>query len=512
MSSKSTGKGKKDDKDDKKKKTKKDDKKGKDDKKKTKKDDKKEEKNDKKTSPRPATSAAPPKSTSSITKDSDPSMPSSSELAELFETLLNNLGIGTAQKEAMRHMTPKDKWVLIQQNKMTLHSKNESQAPESLVSLLKGDKSKITVKKLEDLRVLLAGQPVEWVEKFLKLGGLQLLFDLMQEKQVNFRGHEDTEIINECARALKALMNSQPGLEAVIMSENSIPALGQTLDYVTGRMKTVIVEVLSALCLLSPEAHTQTVEIMKAKPKNSKEPNRFAALMAGLDLDNVDLKVTVMQLINALLSAGEEEDQKVIKDTFNIEKVVETLRKGQMKATLEVQLDIYDQMALDDQALAPPPDSGVGLSSASEQEALFANLLSQVKGTPAEAALNAILQHIMLVRKEGKAGALAWDLIDKFVQITASAPEYTTDVELGQALCKDLLSMLQGSLKIDEIAAADKPPEVKEVLEDNRLGTDEKLQLMVKKFVSVNDEQQALKAKLAEAERRANEADRKSVV
>jgi hypothetical protein len=31
--------------------------------------------------------------------------------------------------------------------------------------------------------------------------------------------------------------------------------LGETLDYVTGRMKTVIVEVLSALCLLSPEAH-----------------------------------------------------------------------------------------------------------------------------------------------------------------------------------------------------------------------------------------------------------------
>ncbi len=69
------------------------------------------------------------------------------------------------------------------------------------------------------------------------------------------KGQEDTEAINECARALKALMNSQPGLEAVIGSGSSIQALGQTLDFVTGRMKTVIVEVLSALCLLSPEAH-----------------------------------------------------------------------------------------------------------------------------------------------------------------------------------------------------------------------------------------------------------------
>lgn len=85
---------------------------------------------------------------------------------------------------------------------------------------------------------------------------------------------------------------------------------------------------------------------MKAKPigPQSKQDTRFGELMAGLDTDNVDLKVTVMQLINAMLSTGEDEDQKDIKETFKIEKVVEVLRKGQMKPSLEVQLDVYDQM------------------------------------------------------------------------------------------------------------------------------------------------------------------------
>lgn len=143
----------------------------------------------------------------------------------------------------------------------------------------------------------------------------------------------------------------------------------------------------------------QTVTVMKAKPiTQSKENTRFAEMMAGLDTDNVDLKVTVMQLINAMLSTGDEDDHKSIKDTFKIDKVVETLRKGQMKATLEVQLDIYDQM-MDDlthtESLIKERD---------DQAELFQQLIAQVKGTPAYEILTQILQHFMLVRKEGKQG------------------------------------------------------------------------------------------------------------
>ncbi len=67
--------------------------------------------------------------------------------------------------------------------------------------------------------------------------------------------------------------------------------------------------------------YSQTVHVMKAKPMsaNSKEETRFGELMAGLDIDNVDLKITVMQLINAMLSAGDEENHAEIKETFKIE-------------------------------------------------------------------------------------------------------------------------------------------------------------------------------------------------
>jgi hypothetical protein len=138
---------------------------------------------------------------------------------------------------------------------------------------------------------------------------------------------------------------------------------------------------------------------MKAQPINGgKQPTRFAELMAGLDTDNVDLKITVMQLINAMLSTGDDDDHKDIKETFKIDQVVDTLRKGQMKESLHVQLDIFDQM-MDD--LTHSEDIG---GDNADQLELFSQLTNQVKGTPAFDVLTHILKHFMLVRKEGKQG------------------------------------------------------------------------------------------------------------
>ncbi len=78
-------------------------------------------------------------------------------------------------------MSSKDKWLLIQQNRMTKSSQQSPQSPEFFVAKLK--EGKATLKQLEELRILLGGQPVEWVEKFLSLDGLKLLFDTLAEKQ-----------------------------------------------------------------------------------------------------------------------------------------------------------------------------------------------------------------------------------------------------------------------------------------------------------------------------------------
>ncbi|KAL6073930.1 Dishevelled associated activator of morphogenesis 2 [Balamuthia mandrillaris] len=469
--------------------------------KRTKKEDKKRDKKDKKEEKKKTPRGDAKKSSSTPPVTPKEKMPSASELKTMFEDLLNALGIGEAQKEAMRNMNNQDKWLLIVQNKEKIKQESKSDgSPKACIELLK--RGNLSVKELEELRVLLAGQPVKWIEEFLKLDGLQLLFDLLAHKQKTHSGkEEDTEKINECARALKALMNSQPGLEAVIVSDISITVLGQTLDFVTGRMKTVIVEVLSALCLLSPEASVQTIEVMQAKPFNKKSGTRFEELVKSMDKDNVDLKVTVMQLINAMLSTQEsEEGVKKIKDSLNVEEVVGLLRKGQMKEALEVQLDIYDQL---NEPGAESPDHSMFAVKGEEGE-LFQQLLAQVKGTPAAQILPAVLQHALLLRVSGKAGQATWEIMDRFIQLAAAGPETSSQVEFGEAVCKEMLKFLDSSLGLHSVGK-DKGKELEAAL-GGEISSDEApektIAKLTDKVTSMKAEIDELKVKLAEAESR----------
>jgi hypothetical protein len=61
------------------------------------------------------------------------------------------LGIGEAQKEAMRKMPNRDKWMLIQQKKAT--PKFDTQTPEFYIQKMK--ESSLSLKQLEELRILL---------------------------------------------------------------------------------------------------------------------------------------------------------------------------------------------------------------------------------------------------------------------------------------------------------------------------------------------------------------------
>ncbi len=82
---------------------------------------------------------------------------------------------------------------------------------------------------------------------------------------------------------------------------------------------------------------------------------------------------------------------------------------------------------------------------------------------------------------------------------------------MGQAICRDFLNLLKGSLNIEDMATHEKPKEIMDVLEDDRLTLDQKLQLMVKKFITLGEEKDGLKSKLAEAERRLAGLDAKIV-
>ena len=93
-------------------------------------------------------------------------------------------------------MAPKDKWVLICQNSKASNEKGEEETPQRYVFCTCFDltpcyryietlKGTVTTKKLEELRVCLAGRPVKWIQDFLALDGLKFIFKILEDKLTN---------------------------------------------------------------------------------------------------------------------------------------------------------------------------------------------------------------------------------------------------------------------------------------------------------------------------------------
>lgn len=71
---------------------------------------------------------------------------------------------------------------------------------------------------------------------------------------------------------------------------------------------------------------------------------------------------------------------------------------------------------------------------------------------------------------------------------------------MAQAVCRDFLKLINGSLDIETLADT-KVPGLNDVLENKSLTSDQKLQAIISKYSSMHDESEALKAKISELEK-----------
>jgi hypothetical protein len=70
--------------------------------------------------------------------------------------------------------------------------------------------------------------------------------------------------------------------------------------------------------------------------------------------------------------------------------------------------------------------------STADPDELFRKLSASVSGTPIRDIFVGVLEHLLMVRKTGKAGYICWDLIDRFIKVTAmQAAESCSDPSKG---------------------------------------------------------------------------------
>uniref|UniRef100_A0A6I8PWD1 Diaphanous related formin 1 n=1 Tax=Xenopus tropicalis TaxID=8364 RepID=A0A6I8PWD1_XENTR len=330
---------------------------------------------------------------------------------QLFEKMLDDMNLNPEKQQPLREKDIMIKREMVSQylhtSKAGMSKKESSRSALMYIQDLKsglGDNSLLLC--LESLRVSLNNNPVSWVQNF-GAEGLSCLLEILKRIQDEQASLRDVRSEHEIIRCLKAFMNNNFGIKAMLGTEDGILLLARAVDRSVPAMMIDSLKLLSALCILpQPEdMHERVLEALTERAE-MEEMERFKPLLDGLNIASpVALKVSCMQLINAVISQGEELDYRVhIRSELmrsGLAKLLKELRNTENE-DLKVQLGIFDEHSeLDSDDLRGRLDDIL--------------LLNTVKDSSAEPLFLSILQHLLLIRNDYDARPQYYKLIDEVI-------------------------------------------------------------------------------------------------
>lgn len=394
---------------------------------------------------------------------------SENEVLELFEKMMEDMNLNEDKKAPLREKDFSIKKEMVLQyintaSKTGSLKRNRQVSPQEFIHELKmGSADERLVTCLESLRVSLTSNPVSWVQSFGH-EGLGLLLDILerlisskvQEKVVKKNQHK----VIQC---LKALMNTQYGLERIMSEERSLSLLAKAMDSAHPSMMTDAVKLLSAVCIVGEESILEEVLEALTSAGEERKIDRFTAIVEGLRHNSVQLQVACMQLINALVTSPDDLDFRLhIRNEFmrcGLKEIFPNL-KCIKNDGLDIQLKVFDEHKEEDmiEFLHRFEDIRAELDEAYD---VYNMVWSTVKETRAERYFISILQHLLLIRNDYFIRQQYFKLIDECVsQIVLHRdgmdPDFTyrkrLDLDLSQfvGICVDQAKLEEFEEKASE--------------------------------------------------------------
>ncbi|XP_032383417.1 protein diaphanous homolog 1 isoform X1 [Etheostoma spectabile] len=343
---------------------------------------------------------------------------------ELFEQMLVDMNLNGEKQQPLR---AKDIMIKREMVSQYLHTskagQNQKESAKSAVMYIQELKSDYRdtqlLSCLESLRVSLNNNPVSWVQNFGD-EGLALLLNLLRKLQEDKDEYPmiGVKCQHEIIRCLKAFMNNKYGLKSMLESVEGIPLLVKAINPQVPHMMVDAVKLLSAISILEhPEnLHERVLEAITEEAER-RDIERFQPLLAGMNNHNIALKGGCMQLINALISRGEELDFRIhirsellrlgLRDLLTEVRMIEN-------EELRVQLTVFDEQAEDDSEDLKARLDDIRIEMDDVRE-VFEILVNTVKDSKAETHFLSLMQHLLLIRNDYLARPQYYKLIDECI-------------------------------------------------------------------------------------------------
>uniref|UniRef100_A0AAR2JCZ5 Diaphanous related formin 1 n=1 Tax=Pygocentrus nattereri TaxID=42514 RepID=A0AAR2JCZ5_PYGNA len=346
-------------------------------------------------------------------------------ILELFEQMLVDMNLNEEKQRPLRQKDIAIKREMVSQYLHTsTHVSNQKESSKSAVMYIQELKTEPRdtqlLSCLESLRVSLNNNPVSWVQTFGD-EGLALLLSFLKRLQEEKEEYPiSVKCQHEIIRCLKAFMNNKYGLKAMLHSPDGISLLVRAINPSVPHMMVDAVRLLSAICILDhPEnLHERVLESI-TELAEERDIERFQPLLSGMHKSNIALKGGCMQLINALISRGEELDFRIhIRSELMRLGLRELLQEVRLieNEELRVQLQVFDEQAEEDSddLRSRLYDVRIEMEYPFMSE-VFQILLNTVKDSKAEGFFLSILQHLLLVRSDYMIRPQYYKLIDECI-------------------------------------------------------------------------------------------------
>ncbi|XP_053072193.1 protein diaphanous homolog 3 isoform X2 [Acinonyx jubatus] len=428
---------------------------------------------------------------------------SENEVLKLFEKMMEDMNLNEDKKAPLREKDFSIKKEMVMQYINTasktgsLKSRRQI-SPQEFIHELKMGSADDIVTCLESLRVSLTSNPVSWVESFGR-EGLGLLLDILeklisgkiQEKIVKKKQHK----VIQC---LKALMNTQYGLERIMSEERSLSLLAKAIDPKHPSMMTDVVKLLSAVCIVGEESILE--EVLEALTSAGEERNidRFSSIVEGLRHDSAQLQVACMQLINALVTSPDDLDFRLhIRNEFmrcGLKEILPNL-KCLKNDGLDIQLKVFDEHKEEDLLELSHRLEEIR-AELDEAYDIYNMVWNTVKETRAEGYFISILQHLLLIRNDYFIRQQYFKLIDECVsQIVLHRDGMDPDFSYRKRLDLDLSQFVDACVdqaKLEEFE--EKASELYKKFEKEFTDHQETQAQLQKKEAKINELQAELQA------------------
>ncbi|CAL4065974.1 unnamed protein product, partial [Meganyctiphanes norvegica] len=252
----------------------------------------------------------------------------------------------------------------------------------------------------------------EWLEDFLNLDGLGVLFESLERlSDKGFSSITDALLQLECVLCVKAVMNSESGLEHIINSDNYTRKLAKALDSKNMLVKKQVFELLSALCMYSQKGHDLSLDALNNYKVFKKQRYRFQLVLEELrEAEVVDYQTTLVAFINCLILGAQHLPTRVaLRNEFiglDLERILKELVDIEDEQ-LNIQIQAFEL------ALHEDTESLYGDEQGLNHYDLFNLLFSKVRDTPQALHLLTLLHNLTKLDPENPESDSVWSLLER---------------------------------------------------------------------------------------------------